>query len=113
MSERQDLIEILEGQAVYINAARRAVPISVCKLLLKEEILAANVQALDLLRRGRGCQQCSAYQAQLSQAQLRLGTIRLLILEAQKRWPDGPSERLEGESLLRQIERLLDGDVEV
>jgi hypothetical protein len=121
MSEHQELIEILERQAVHIEAARRAMPIGVSRRLLKEEILEANVRALELVRRsyGRPCRSCGHYREEiqklktrLTRALWRIGNLRLLLQDARERWPDDPHHRFEGLSLLRKIEQVLDGEPE-
>ncbi len=114
MSDRTDLIETLEGQAVYINAARRAVPISVCKLLLKEEILAANVKALGILRRIKPCSGCAVRQIEIERLAVELGTaqaklaeIRRVLALYEEQMLAGPYVRYEGEHLLAALARII------
>ena len=114
MSDRTDLIEVLEGQAVYINAAQRAVPGSVCRLLLREEILAANVRVLQILHNIRPCTGCAARQIEIDRLALELGTaqakiaeIRRLLAAWEERVPMNPYIAYEGEPLLVALARII------
>ena len=100
MGARSDLIELLEGQKVYINTCRRDNHLGRLKLLLREEVLARNAQCLSILRRLRPpaprpkCQKCQEMAhraerlvAELSRARRKLDAIRQVCDYYEKQYP--------------------------
>ncbi len=76
MSDRTDLIELLEGQAVYLGTCRRDNHLGRIKLLLREEILDRNVRALAILR---AIQPPTARQIEIDRLRLELGQARAIL----------------------------------
>jgi hypothetical protein len=113
VSDRTDLIELLEGQAVYIQTCRRDNHLGRIKVLLREEILDRNAKALTILRSIRPP---AARQAEIDRLRLELGQaqekphrIREILVAYKEQIPRGPYARCEGVSVLQALGRILNG----
>jgi len=112
MGARSDLVELLEGQAVYINACRRDNHMGRIKLLLREEVLDRNAQCLAILRRIKSpgpCQKCQETAprverlvADLSGACRKLDAIRQTCAYYEKQYPPTDTGML-----LHELEEIL------
>jgi hypothetical protein len=116
MSDRTDLIALLEGQAVYIGTCRRDDRITRIKLLLREEIMDRNGKALQILRHIKPCQRCGQQQTEidrlrleLGQAQEKLGRIRAILGHYEEIHPPGAINRDDSALLLNTLGRILNG----
>lgn len=115
MSDRTDLIELLEGQAVYINTCRRDNHLGRIKLLLREEIEGRNAKALAILRATKPPAarqvEMDRLRLELAQAQDKLERVReiLAAYEETSTFPTPPYVTFQGEPVLRALGRILNG----
>jgi hypothetical protein len=114
MSDRTDLIALLEGQAAYIGTCRRDDRVTRIKLLLREEIMDRNIKALQILRNIKPCQQCRQKQTEIDRLRLergqdQLGRIRAILAHYEEIHPPGAVHGDDSALLLTALGRILNG----